>query len=226
MLGLDSASSALLFQAEQLHNLGELEIALKCFQAVLDRNPDCSEAAARVRTIREDLGAKASGWMVKSRLLPVVLEEEHDKTSKQHDDHTKHNWLRQSTFRVKVAWRGSEDFRTNYVPHPDDCAREAARQELMWSGWNKQNVDLKLLSNTTLGSRRNEATGWELLIWGEACLQVTLFTEPPIQLPNWKDLHKFEELYVRQQERRQQQPEHGALDEPSLGPGRQQSKET
>lgn len=102
--------------------------------------------------------------------------------------------LHETTIQMKVTWKGSQDFRTNYDPDPNACALQAAQQELYWSG-QQQYHSLRLLANQTLGQRCNAATGWEQLIWGTAIFQVTLLSEPPIQPLDWKAFQQLEKMF-------------------------------
>jgi len=76
---------------------------------------------------------------------------------------------------MDVNWIANENAEFDYYPDADDVAFRTAKRDLSIKGY----VDslLKLLNNETLSETCNAETGWETVLSGRACVQVTLIPD-------------------------------------------------
>jgi hypothetical protein len=165
VMGMDPASAALLYRAERLQEKGQVRQAIKYYESVLLKSPECTEAIGNIRILKELVTEEDKETIQSSKTqqhsLPTVPEKSEVRPT--------------IITEMDVSWTAVGSPLFDDYPDPDDCAFRAAKEKL-------REIDhgdslLKLLDNKTLTEVCNHETGGDTVLSGRARFQVTLIPD-------------------------------------------------
>lgn len=206
VMGMDTTSAAMLFRAERLQEKGQLRQALKYYESVLSKCPECAEATENIRIVKELLGDEETDLNRQKRKkklydIPEKIEVRPSKSTITECD---------------IPWSGRESIAFDYYPDPDECALQAARTHLTRAGYGDSL--LKLLENKTTADICNAETGWETCLKGSAVFRVTLIPDRGETLAEKVYIQALEDLITAHHSDGQKQKEETEFNPNSSAP--------